>query len=273
MKRKICILFIYSFVYFLFSQEIEPMLKIDYIKHYDYRTDESPFGIFVDEVSDKIDIMNGNWDGGTRISLTNGNEFGEVNDYTSFWADCNIRLGNEIISFSDSLITIQKEKKIYVKAKAESGISFILKKGSGFIVYYIDKNGYPGAVDTTGRIYSSEEAMEYLKEYDSEKYAHSLKRAEELCLKNAFENAEVLVWGKRYYKPIKGGSLYQYDNQGNRYGCNFSWWGNYKNDWGTFCAHSFSSCIVCTSFYHQHLVSEMGVADRSVRALRDAALQ
>ena len=235
MKRKICILFIYSFVYFLFSQEIEPMLKIDYIKHYHHRTDESPFGIFVDEVSDKIDIMNGNWDGGTRISLTNGNEFGEVNDYTSFWADCNIRLGNEIISFSDSLITIQKEKKIYVKAKAESGISFILKKGSGFIVYYVDKNGYPGAVDTTGRIYSSEEAMEYLKEYDSEKYAQSLKRAEELGLKNAFGNAEVLVWGKRYYKPIKGGSLYQYDNQGNRYGCNFSWWGNYKNDWGTFC--------------------------------------
>ncbi len=215
MKRKICILFIYSFVSFLFSQEIESMLKIDYIRHQEHRTDESPFGIFVDEVSNKIDIMNGNWDGGTRISLTNCNEFEEISDYKSFWADCNIRFGNEIISFSDSLITIQKEKNIYVKTNVQSGISFILKKGSGYIVYYVDKNGIPGAVDTEGKIYTNKEAVEYLKQYDSDKYEESLSRAEDLGLKELFKKAEVLVWGETYYEPKS--YLAQYDINGNRY--------------------------------------------------------
>lgn len=46
------------------------------------------------------------------------------------------------------------------------------------------------------------EAMGYLKEYDSEKYAGSLERAEELGLKTQFLNNEVLVWGKTYYSTI-----------------------------------------------------------------------
>ena len=231
MKRKICILFIYSFVSFLFSQEIESMLKIDYIRHQEHRTDESPFGIFVDEVNNKIDIMNGNWDGGTRISLTNCNEFEEINDYTSCWEDCNIRFGNEIISFSDSLITIQKEKKIYVETKLQSGISFILKKDNGYIIYYVDQKGIPGAVDTTGRIYTNIEAIEYLKQYDSEKFEQSLSRAKELGLYDKFIKNEVLVWGQTYYSttyikealyekgkfPYLNHGLILYDNSGYSY--------------------------------------------------------
>ena len=55
--------------------------------------------------------------------------------------------------------------------------------------------------------------MEYLKEYDVEKYEESLVRAEELGLKEDFEEGKVLIWGKTYYKPDN--SLNQYDSEGN----------------------------------------------------------
>jgi len=199
MKRNICILFIYSFVIFLFSQELESMLKIDYINHHENLTNESPIGIYVDEVSDKIDIMNGNWDGGTRISLTNTKEYEKINDYTSFWALCNIRLGNIIIGFSDSLITIQKEKKIFVKTKEKSGISFILKKIDGYMIFFVDEEGYPGAVDTDGRVYSNIETMDFLQKFDPETYDLSLRYAMKLNLYNDFISNKVLIWKEKYY--------------------------------------------------------------------------
>ena len=112
---------------------------------------------------------------------------------------------------------------------ASCGISFILKKDEGYIVYFIYEGGTPGAVDTTGKIYSNVEAIEYLKEYDPEKYAESLAKAEELGLKSDFERGNVLIWGKTYYatnnglekvfgEPIYGHpELVQYDNQGYGY--------------------------------------------------------
>ena len=191
----------------------------------------------VDEKNDDIYLINGGSGGSwiyncennyvffdKMVPILNGIERVKLNEY--------------LISYSDTGIfinSIVNGKIANLNNKVQSGISFILKKGNGYIVYYVDESGYPGAVDTTGRIYSSEEAMEYLKEYDPEKYDQSEKRAAEQELYNDFIRNRVLIWGKRYYKPIKGGSLYQYDNQGNRYGCDFFWWGNYKNDWGTFC--------------------------------------
>lgn len=142
---------------------------------------------------------------------------------------------------------IKRENEVVVNGSLSSGISFIMKKGNGYIVYYVDDSGYPGAVDTTGRIYSSEEAMAYLKEYDPEKYKQSEKRAAELELYNDFIRNRVLIWGKRYYSTLdkmekvlgKSGlilyGLIQYDMQGNAYHIEFDWWGNYKNDWGKLC--------------------------------------
>ena len=247
MKKKLLFTaIIFSMSLFCFAQEVERLFQTSEIKHHESLTSESPFGIYVDEVTDNIEIMNGNWDGGTRISLNGNHESETINDFTSFWASASIRLENKIISFSDSLITIQENKNIFVKIKNEcaNGISFILKKGNGYIVYYVDDSGYPGAVETTGRIYSSEEAMAYLKEYDPEKYKQSEKRAAELELYNDFIRNRVLIWGKRYYstsdkmKKVLGKSglilkgLIQYDMQGNAYQIDFDWWGNYKNDWG-----------------------------------------
>ena len=107
-----------------------------------------------------------------------------------------------------------------------TGISFILKKDDGYIVYYVSNGGTPGAVDTTGKIYSNTEALAYLKEYDPEKYTESLARAEELGLKAEFERGNVLIWGKTYYSTSS--SLKQYDSEGNKYSF------TYLGDLGTF---------------------------------------
>ncbi|SEQ07147.1 YARHG domain-containing protein [Treponema bryantii] len=230
MKKKLLLTAtIFSMSLFCFAQEVERLFQTSEIKHHESLTSESPFGIYVDEVTDNIEIMNGNWDGGTRISLNGNHESETINDFTSFWASASIRLENKIISFSDSLITIQENKNIFVKIKNEcaNGISFILKKGNGYIVYYVDESGYPGAVDTTSRIYSSEEAMAYLKEYDPEKYRQSEKRAAELELYNDFICNRILIWGETYY-TVKNDSyilngLIQYDKNGYGYQLSFDY--------------------------------------------------
>ena len=238
MKKNILIVILNFLIIFgLSAQAIERLVKTEDIKLKVKIVNVMPEGIMVDEKNDDIYLINGGSGGSwiyncennyvffdKMVPILNGIERVKLNEY--------------LISYSDTGIfinSIVNGKIANLNNKVQSGISFILKKGNGYIVYYVDESGYPGAVDTDGKIYSSEEAMEYLKEYDPEKYAQSEKRAAELELYNDFIRNRVLIWGKRYYKPIKGGSLYQYDNQGNRYGCNFFWWGNYKNDWGTFC--------------------------------------
>lgn len=219
-----------------FAQEVEKIFETDEVKYTSREPARfSPYGIYIDELNNSIEIMNGSWKGSTTFDFE-GNLIVKSIAILPKTIECYQKINNLYIGSYDTNISIEKDSRFLAWVNtAESGISFILKKGNGYIVYFVDKQGLPGAVDTEGKIYTNKEAISYLKQYDSEKYEESLFRAEELGLKNAFENAEVLVWGKRYYKPIKGGSLYQYDNQGNRYGCNFSWWGNYKNDWGTFC--------------------------------------
>ena len=43
------------------------------------------------------------------------------------------------------------------------------------------------------------EVIELLRELDPEKYEASVRRAEELGLKEAFEEGRALVWGRTYY--------------------------------------------------------------------------
>src|SRR5574344_2051496 len=85
----------------------------------------------------------------------------------------------------------------------QNGISFILKKDSGYIIYYVDKEGIPGAVDTTGKIYSNTEAIKYLQEYDKDKFEESRQRAKDLDLLDQFDSAAVLVWGQKYYSTVE----------------------------------------------------------------------
>ncbi len=217
---------------FCFAQEVE---KIGTTKLVQYRSGRggspgTPYGIYVDEINQTL-----TWFHDPEVVF------------------CTAPL--ESISDDMKISKIRTKNApgvLYTKLNNEfwsiqNGISFILNKGNGYIVYYVDKQGLPGAVDTEEKIYTNKEAIAYLKQYDSEKYAESLLRAEELGLKNAFENAEVLVWGKRYYSTFdkmekvlgKSGlilyGLIQYDMQGNAYQIEFDWWGNYKNDWGRLC--------------------------------------
>ena len=219
-----------------YSQIVEKIFVTDEVKYTSREPARfAPYGICIDELNNSIEIMNGSWKGSNTFDFEGKNIVKSIAILPKT-IECYYKMNNLYIGSYDTNISIEKDSEFLAWVNtAKSGISFILKKGNGYIVYYVDTNGYPGAVDTTGRIYSSEEAMAYLKEYDPEKYRQSEKRAAELELYNDFIRNRVLIWGKRYYKPIEGGSLYQYDNQGNRYGCNFFWWGNYKNDWGTFC--------------------------------------
>ena len=199
-----------------FAQEVEKIFETDEVK---YKSREparfGPYGICVDEVNDLIEIMNGSWEGSITFNFE-GKLIRKSDTILPKTIECYQKINNLYIGSYNTNISIEKDARFLAWVNtAESGISFILKKGSGYIVYYVDKNGIPGAVDTEGKIYTNKEAVECLKQYDSDKYEESLLRAEELGLKELFEKAEVLVWGKTYYEPKS--YLAQYDINGNRY--------------------------------------------------------
>ena len=209
-----------------FAQTIERLVKTEDIKLKVKSVNVMPEGIMVDD--NDIYLINGGSGGSwiyncenkyvifdKEVPILNGVERVKLNEYLISYFDTGIFINNII-----------NEKIANLNNKVQSGISFILKKGSGYIVYYVDKNGIPGAVDTEGKIYTNKEAVEYLKQYDSDKYEESLLRAEELGLKELFEKAEVLVWGETYYEPKK--YLLQYDEGGLSYSFACS------GKWGTF---------------------------------------
>ncbi len=237
---------IFSMSLFCFAQEVEKIAVSEDVKYKNYKAafGSFPEGLYVDEIEESFVVnspeMNSLYF--FKILSPSSVKIDKVNCKTP--RTVNSKVGND---YWGEAIQPMLNGEYLPYIKTASGISFILKKDNGYIVYYVDKQGLPGAVDTEGKIYTNKEAIAYLKQYDSEKYAESLLRAEELGLKNAFENAEVLVWGKRYYSTFdkmekvlgKSGlilnGLIQYDMQGNAYQIEFDWWGNYKNDWGKYC--------------------------------------
>ncbi|SEP86976.1 YARHG domain-containing protein [Treponema bryantii] len=244
-KYLLCIFALLQIISFSYTQNIEKLGEIETLTSYQRMNTIIPSDTYVDEINNYLYCRS---DRGESQSIYNLNKISEEPKKKNYFAKTTtetfIILNNYEIHFSEMAFEIKKENEIIVNGPLSCGISFILKKGSGYIVYYVDTNGCPGAVDTTGRIYSSEEAMAYLKEYDPEKYMQSEKRAAELELYNDFIRNQVLIWGKRYYstsgkmKKVLGKSglilngLIQYDMQGNAYQIDFDWWGNYKNDWG-----------------------------------------
>jgi hypothetical protein len=230
-KRLLLTAIIFSMSVFCFAQEVE---KLGTTKLVQYRSGrggspETPYVIYVDEINQTL-----TWFHDPEVVFCTA-------PLESISDDMNIskirtknapgvlytKLNNEFWSIQSSCIfPVKNGIPMWEGIIIQNGISFILKKGNGYIVYYVDDSGYPGAVDTTGRIYSSEEAMAYLKEYDPEKYKQSEKRAAELELYNDFIRNRVLVWGKICYKPKK--HLLQYDEGGLSYSFACS------GKWGTF---------------------------------------
>ncbi|AEE16700.1 YARHG domain-containing protein [Treponema brennaborense] len=234
MKKITMYVFLSILVFPVDSQTIEKVFQTDEIVHKTRTIYESPFGIYVDEIEQKIEIMNGNWDGSNEIHIGTNQEIIPKDNVQAAWGEVYIKMDDFYIGGSASYITIQKSKKIINEIKdTKSGISFILKEGNGYIVYYVNDKGIPRAVDTEGRIYENTEAIAYLKEYDEQKYEQSVQRATELGLADRFRNNEVLVWGRTYYSTVDiletywGKSPYiisgqiQYDAQGYGYQCDF----------------------------------------------------
>ncbi len=227
-KNKLIVILYFLIMFSLSAQTVERLAKREDIKLKVKIVNVMPEGIMVDEKNDDIYLINGGSGGSwiyncenncvlfdKTVPILNGIERVKLNEYLISYSDTGIFINNII-----------NEKIANLNNKVQSGISFILKKGSGYIIYYVDTNGLPGAVDTEGKIYTNKEVISYLKQYDSEKYEESLLRAEELGLKNAFEKAEILVWGKTVYKPKQ--YLLQYDEEGLSYSFDCA------GKWGTF---------------------------------------
>lgn len=237
MKKKVMLsLCIYVAISLCYSQVIEKLGETGSLKFSETMVTRYPSDTYVDEVNEMIYCKASKRLERGIIKFSDNLEIeiqGTDNARTA--TSTFYKTGDYEIHCSDIAIEIKNSDKIIRNLAISTGISFIVKKGSGYIVYYVDKTGKPGAVDTEGVIYTSEEAMGYLKEYDSEKYAQSLARAEELGLKQKFLNSEVLVWGRTYYSTLdiltaywkpetylygNGSQPIQYDMQGNGYGAN-----------------------------------------------------
>lgn len=222
----------------LYSQSIEKLGIIQDIHFVDGISGGpgSPNELSVNEVDEQIKIINKNADF-TYYDMHNLKGISKE-EYRSAFTTAQIELGNYDISFYDEIVRIEKNgliKQVSGGQETKSGISFILKKDSGYIVYYVNERGIPGAVDTKGKIYGNVEAIEYLKKYDPKKYEHSEKRSEELGLKEKFDLYEVLIWGDTYYStakilldfykknPFINLDLLQYDENGYSYQMDFDY--------------------------------------------------
>ncbi len=217
----------------LYSQSIEKLGIIQDIHFVDGIAGGpgSPNELSVNEVDEQIKIIN-KYSDFTYYDMHNLKGISKEK-YRSAFTTAQVELGNYDISFYDEIVRVENGKLVKQVSggqETKSGISFILKKDSGYIVYYVNERGIPGAVDTKGKIYGNVEAIEYLKKYDPEKYEHSEKRAEELGLKEKFDLYEVLIWGDTYYTTTKimesfygrkdpyiENGLIQYDRQGYGY--------------------------------------------------------
>jgi len=247
MKKTLLMIITFLLTVNLFSQEVEKIGETRELVHYSRMNIYCPSDIFVDEVNNFLYCQTNSGKKQSKYKLNSSIDFVSEHDcYLRTVTDNLIILDNTEIHFSSIAIEIWKDKKHVISTNVSNGISFILKKDEGYIVYFVSEGGTPGAVDTTGKIYSNTEALAYLKEYDPEKYTESLSRAEELGLKAEFEKGNVLIWGKTYYSTpkilkafwLKGkkgylysnfGSVVQYDLQGNGYQADFSIGSDYSD--------------------------------------------
>ena len=203
-----------------------------------------PEAILIDEPNDFLILPNYYNNESFCFDLQTGNKI-EGHQVGGMSGRIYTPLDSIILGFSDSGIFIQKDRKeVFNKSEGiQNGISFILKKSPGYIIYFVNHDGIPGAVDTEGKVYTNTEAVNYLKKYDAVKYEESQNRAQKLGLLGLFNRAEVLVWGNTYYSTVENLKRFwkekyfypdflkaiQYDSQGNGYMDAFEPGNNYSD--------------------------------------------
>ena len=226
MKKAILVVLVAMITFGVFAQEVEKICILEDVKYIGYPAGLGcyPGGIYYNEIEDILVTQNTHPETIVEINLKT-KEISEERRKIPYYALMK-KIGDDYWATDSRCIQPVINQKLTPIIRNSTGISFILKKDEGYIVYFIYEGGTPGAVDTSGKIYSNTEALAYLKEYDPEKYAESLARAEKLGLKSDFERGNVLIWGKTYYSTSS--SLKQYDSEGNKYSF------TYLGDLGTF---------------------------------------
>ena len=214
MKKAVIFLITGLMVLGCFGQEVEKIAVLEDVKYERYPGGGMgyfPLGIYFDEMDNLLVVQDPLSENIVTINLETKAISKEEKPSFSEHAPLLLKLGNDYWGIYSNSIEYSINNKTYEYiSDTNPGISFILKKDNGYIVYFLG-----GAIDSNGRIYSEEEAMAYLKQYDSEKYEQSKKKAAELNLYNDFISNRVLIWGNTFYKDYN--TLQQYDIQGYRY--------------------------------------------------------
>ena len=179
MKKAVLVVLVALITFCVFAQEVEKIGETKELVHYSRMNIYCPSDVFIDEVNEVLYCQTDAGKKQSKYKMNANMGFVSKKDIRPKTVTDNLLiLGGTEIHFSSRAIEIWKNENHVISTKLSTGISFILKKDEGYIVYFVYEGGSPGAVDTTGKIYSNVEAIEYLKEYDPEKYAESLARAD-----------------------------------------------------------------------------------------------
>lgn len=136
-------------------------------------------------------IKNGSFENGDKAFF---NCYGWFHNYGKY---------SYYVTFNNNVTIIDSNENIIGRAETAAGISFVLKNENGYFFFYVDKNNKPGAIDSNGKIYNSNESMNFLRLYDSVKYDKSREYANKIGIQRLFDLNSVLIWDGIYYSSIK----------------------------------------------------------------------
>ncbi|MBO5825896.1 MAG: hypothetical protein J6R03_04655, partial [Treponema sp.] len=145
MKKKILVLLSLIYVFNVYSQEVEKIAVLDEVKNIDYPAGLGgyPQGIYYDEIEDIL-VTQDTYPGSiVEIDLKTG-EIKKKDRQIPYYALMK-KFGDDSWATDSRCIQPVINKKLTPIRRTSPGLSFILKKGEGYIVYYVHKDGTPGA--------------------------------------------------------------------------------------------------------------------------------
>ena len=162
-----------------------------------------PATIVVDELEGSVLISERVYDRALIVHILNDRMRSEEVTFDPADVPVFYPLGTCLLGSSFINLQILKDGKqvLFVRESNifSGGIAFVLKKGTDYVSFFVNAVGALGAADTSGKVYTSQEALTVLKAIDPEKFERSRKRANELGLEAQFLSGKALVWGDTYY--------------------------------------------------------------------------
>ena len=183
----------------MYAQEVEKIAVLEDVKYERYPgggMGHFPLGIYFNEVNNLLVVQDPGSETIVTINLETKAISKEKKTSFSEHAPLLVILGNDYWGiYSDSIEYSINDAPYEYISDTNPGISFILKKDSGYMFYFLG-----GAVDSNGHIYSEEEAMAYLKKNDPEKY----EQIKKIHYKNHNTLQQYDCLGYRYYSEDYG---------------------------------------------------------------------